>query len=210
MFVSETLSIAVSRFRWMQLTWRLILFLPDQLEIEKTKESIKRYETVDEITGKKREMIDLDNSVFMNFRRYTEKDVLNCFEADLRNSSFDLVNISEQDVSKLSSECNNPNYVFRSVSRVFSCFIKELHRLLHGVSRGSSYIKLLPAYWSLRCWQDPLPSRHVRGRTRYWTRRYCNKNGTRGWRPSRADTPQQRKIRWSVMFGGLGRKLANR
>ena len=88
------------------------MFLPDQLEIEKTKESIKRYETVDEITGKKREMIDLDNSVFMNFRRYTEKDVLNCFEADLRNSSFDLVNISEQDVSKLSSEFNNPNYVF--------------------------------------------------------------------------------------------------
>jgi hypothetical protein len=50
---------------------------------------------VDEITGQKREMIDLENSVFMNFRRYTKKDVLNCFEADMRNSSFDLVKISE-------------------------------------------------------------------------------------------------------------------
>ena len=67
----------------------------DHVEPERTSESIKRYETVDEITGQKREMIDLENSVFMNFRRYTKKDVLNCFEADMRNSSFDLVKISE-------------------------------------------------------------------------------------------------------------------
>ena len=67
--------------------------------MEKEKESIKRYEAVDELTGKKREMIDLDNSVFMNFKRYTKQDVLNCFEADMQTSHFDLLSISEKDVS---------------------------------------------------------------------------------------------------------------
>jgi len=44
-------------------------------------------------------MIDLDNSVFMNFKRYTKKDVFNCFEADMRSSDFGKLSCSESDVS---------------------------------------------------------------------------------------------------------------
>ena len=29
-------------------------------------------------------MIDLDSSVFMNFKRYTKEEVTNCFKADMR------------------------------------------------------------------------------------------------------------------------------
>lgn len=56
------------------------------METEKSSESIKRFITVDEVTGESKEMIDLDNSVFMNFKRYTRQDVENCFEADMRSS----------------------------------------------------------------------------------------------------------------------------
>ena len=44
-------------------------------------------------------MIDLDNSVFMNFKRYLKKDVENCFEADMRSSSFESIVKKEDDVS---------------------------------------------------------------------------------------------------------------
>lgn len=44
-------------------------------------------------------MIDLDNSVFMNFKRYTKKDVADCFEADMRSSNFELIIEDEEDVS---------------------------------------------------------------------------------------------------------------
>lgn len=68
---------------------------------EKEKEAIKRYEKVDELTGEKREMIDLDSSVFMNFKRYTKQDVMNCFEADMRTCNFDLLSSSEENVSQV-------------------------------------------------------------------------------------------------------------
>lgn len=44
-------------------------------------------------------MIDLDNSVFMNFKRYTKRDVMDCFEADMRSCSFDLLSSDEEIVS---------------------------------------------------------------------------------------------------------------
>ena len=44
-------------------------------------------------------MIDLDSSVFMNFKRYTKQDVINCFKADMRQSSFENIVRNEEDVS---------------------------------------------------------------------------------------------------------------
>ena len=42
-------------------------------------------------------MIDLDSSVFMNFKRYTKQDVALCFKADMRLSCLEaLVNNDEQ------------------------------------------------------------------------------------------------------------------
>ena len=73
----------------------------DQVQAEKSKESIKRFGKQDDETGKHVEMIDLDNSVFMNFKRYTKQDVTNCFKADMRMSSFENVVRDEQDVSIL-------------------------------------------------------------------------------------------------------------
>lgn len=46
---------------------------------------------MDEVTGEQTEMIDLDNSVFMNFKRYTKAGVSQCFEADMRSSNFELI-----------------------------------------------------------------------------------------------------------------------
>ena len=71
----------------------------DQVQVEKNKESIKRISTVDEGTGQNRVMVDLDNSVFMNFKRYTKQDVINCFKADMRQSSFENIVHNEEDVS---------------------------------------------------------------------------------------------------------------
>ena len=51
------------------------------------------------MTGEIKEMIDLDNSVFMNFKRYTKQDVANCFKADMRSSTFENVIKDEEDVS---------------------------------------------------------------------------------------------------------------
>ena len=44
-------------------------------------------------------MIDLDSSVFMNFKRYTKQDVDNCFKADMRQSCYENVVRNEEDVS---------------------------------------------------------------------------------------------------------------
>ena len=44
-------------------------------------------------------MVDLDSSVFMNFKRYTKVDVANCFEADMRSSDFESVIKQEEEVS---------------------------------------------------------------------------------------------------------------
>lgn len=71
----------------------------DQVQTEKSKESIKRFGKHNEETGKHVEMIDLDNSVFMNFKRYTKQDVTNCFKADMRMSTFENVVKDETDVS---------------------------------------------------------------------------------------------------------------
>lgn len=46
---------------------------------------------VSQATGSNKTVLDLDNSVFMNFKRYTKQDVANCFEADMRSSSFENV-----------------------------------------------------------------------------------------------------------------------
>ena len=43
-------------------------------------------------------MIDLDNSVFMNFKRYTKQDVENCFKADMRQNCFENVVHDEEDL----------------------------------------------------------------------------------------------------------------
>ena len=61
------------------------------MEIEKNKESIRRFNTVDAVTGANVAQIDLDNSVFMNFKRYTKQEVLNCFKADMRMSNFEII-----------------------------------------------------------------------------------------------------------------------
>ena len=61
-----------------------------QVEPEKERDAIKRF-TVSQSSGSYREVLDLDNSVFMNFKRYTKQDVANCFEADMRSSSFENV-----------------------------------------------------------------------------------------------------------------------
>ena len=45
-------------------------------------------------------MIDLDNSVFMNFVRYTKQDVENCYAADMGSSSFEKIVKREDDVSE--------------------------------------------------------------------------------------------------------------
>lgn len=55
---------------------------------------------VDQLTGEEREMIDLDNSVFMNFVRYTKQDVENCYAADMGSSSFEKIVKREDDVSE--------------------------------------------------------------------------------------------------------------
>lgn len=68
------------------------------VEPEKNQESIKRFQKIDEITGKARTMIDLDSSVFMNFKRYTKQDVINCFKADMRQSSFENIVRNEEDL----------------------------------------------------------------------------------------------------------------
>ena len=61
-----------------------------QVEPEKENDAIKRF-TVNQATGSNKTVLDLDNSVFMNFKRYTKLDVANCFEADMRSSSFENV-----------------------------------------------------------------------------------------------------------------------
>ena len=45
------------------------------VEVEKSTEAIKRFQKVDEQTGETTTMIDLDSSVFMNFKRYTKQEV---------------------------------------------------------------------------------------------------------------------------------------
>ena len=79
----------------------VISFRLDQVEVSKTNESIKRFTTVDEVTGETEEMIDLENSVFMNFKRYTIKEVSNCFEADMRASNFEaIIKEDEEDLTQ--------------------------------------------------------------------------------------------------------------
>ena len=51
------------------------------------------------MTGEIKELLDLDNSVFMNFKRYTKQDVANCFEADMRASNFENVISDETELS---------------------------------------------------------------------------------------------------------------
>ena len=71
------------------------------MDTDKSSESIKRFQTVDEVTGVSKEMIDLDNSVFMNFKRYTKQDVENCFEADMRSSTFEsIIKDDEEDLTQ--------------------------------------------------------------------------------------------------------------
>ena len=53
---------------------------------------------MDPVTGNNKAMIDLDNSVFMNFKRYTKMEVANCFEADMRSSNFENVVTDEEDL----------------------------------------------------------------------------------------------------------------
>ena len=65
-------------------------------------EAIKRFVTVSS-TGDNKEILDLDGSVFMNFKRYTKLDVTNCFEADMRSSNFESVFQDEQEVSVISA-----------------------------------------------------------------------------------------------------------
>ena len=72
----------------------------DQVQVERSKEAIKRFGKQDD-EGRKVEMIDLDNSVFMNFKRYTKQDVTNCFKADMRMSTFENVVKDEMDVSSV-------------------------------------------------------------------------------------------------------------
>ena len=52
-------------------------------------------------------VVDLDNSVFMNFKRYTKQDVQNCFQADMRASAFENFIQDEEDVSESLTDCTN-------------------------------------------------------------------------------------------------------
>ena len=58
-------------------------------------------------------MIDLDNSVFMNFKRYCKQEVTNCFKADMRISNFENLIKNETDVST-----KDVNGVLRICSKV--------------------------------------------------------------------------------------------
>jgi len=44
------------------------------------------------------EQIDLDNSVYMNFKRYTKQDVENCYKADMNSSNFETIVFDENEV----------------------------------------------------------------------------------------------------------------
>ena len=78
------------------------------------------------MTGETRELLDLDNSVFMNFKRYTKQDVANCFEADMRASNFENVISDEQELSFCASvfEENYATYcqAFHEISAQFDHF----------------------------------------------------------------------------------------
>ena len=73
-----------------------------------------------------KEVLDLDNSVFMNFKRYTKQDVANCFEADMRSSSFENV-IQDETELNLCAHTLEENYatycqVFHEISAQFDHF----------------------------------------------------------------------------------------
>ena len=58
-------------------------------ESQKNVEAIHRFTQLDPDTNEEVEMIDLDNSVFMNFKRYTKEDVGAAFKADKDFFDFD-------------------------------------------------------------------------------------------------------------------------
>lgn len=43
-------------------------------------------------------MIDLDNSVFMNFKRYTKANIEECFESDMKGSNLGKIIEDESEV----------------------------------------------------------------------------------------------------------------
>ena len=56
------------------------------------------------------EELDLDNSVFMNFVRYTETSIKNCFEFDFKKSIIDTIVNDNEDAKKVAEVFFN-NYV---------------------------------------------------------------------------------------------------
>ena len=76
-------------------------------EGEENPVAIKRFQKQDAFVsqgGELEELIDLDNSVFMNFKRYTKQDVANCFEADMRSANFEAVIKDDEEVSKFQTK----------------------------------------------------------------------------------------------------------
>ena len=101
------------------------------VENERQKEAIKRFSQVDD-SGNLVARIDLDNSVFMNFKRYTKQDVQNCFSADMAHSRLDSFITDEEDVSTAHESCNFTSLTFsHTAASLFTNFPAELSVVLH-------------------------------------------------------------------------------
>lgn len=97
--------------------------------------------TICSVTGANKEVLDLDNSVFMNFKRYTKQDVVNCFEADMRSSNFEMLLPDETQLNDCAAvfEENYAHYcqLFHEISAQFNHFplidLKDLSEILYTI-----------------------------------------------------------------------------